>query len=67
MKPYRIIAATLTKYSGEKVDLVIESEIITRPVRIMKEMLLDAICKTYNSPHDPFVKIDLKTQGLFNV
>lgn len=67
MKPYRIIAATLTKYSGEKVDLVIESEIITRPVRIMKEMLLDAICRSYNNQGDPFVKIDVKTKSVFPV
>lgn len=67
MKPYKIIAATLTKYSGEKIDIEIESEIITKPVRIMKEKILDAICRSYNNQGDPFVKIDVKTKSVFPV
>lgn len=65
MKPYRIIQATLTTYSGRKHTVDIKTEILTKPLRIVKDKILDSFCKTCNNT-DPFVRIDVKTEPLFN-
>ena len=66
MNPYMITSATLTTYSGKKVTIDIESEILRKPVRIVKEQILDALCKECKNSNDPFVGIEAKTKPLFN-
>lgn len=67
MKPYRIIEATLITYSGKKESLEIQSEVLTKPVRIVKEKMLDAFCSATRNSSDPFVRIEVKTVPLFNL
>lgn len=67
MKPYRITKAILTTYSGKKHSVDLDSEILTKPVRIIKEKLLDGFCAMCSNSTDPFVKIEVVTKPLFNV
>lgn len=67
MNPYRITKATLTTYSGKKVDIEVEPTIFTKPLRVVKEMLLDGLVKMCKESTDPFVNIECKTQPLFKV
>ena len=67
MEPYRITEATLVTYSGKRKSLEVQSEVLTKPVRIMKERMLDAFCNATRNSSDPFVKIEVKTVPLFNL
>lgn len=42
MEPYRITQATLVTYSGKRHPMQVKSEVLTKPIRIIKEKLLDA-------------------------
>ena len=67
MNPYLITSATLITYSGKKVSVdIIESEIFSKPIRVVKEHILDGFCKACKSSNDPFVGIEVKTKPLFN-
>ena len=65
MKPYRITQATLVTYSGKRLPMKVKSEVLTNPIRIIKDKLLDAFCQMYRNNSDPFVRIELKTEPLF--
>ena len=46
MKPYVITSAVLITYDGKKIPLErIRSEIITRPIQLTKERILDAFSR----------------------
>lgn len=64
MAPYKITSATLTTYSGRRQTVEVKSEILTDPVKVVKERILDWFCRHTNK-HDPFVKIDVKTEPVF--
>lgn len=66
MDPYRITHATLITYSGKRIQVSVESEILSGPVRKYKEKILDAFCKGCTNSSDPFVGIEVKTKRLFN-
>ena len=67
MNPYLITSATLTTYSGKKVSVeIVDSQIFSKPVRVVKEQILDGFCKACKSSNDPFVGIEVKTKPLFN-
>lgn len=67
MNPYMITSAILTTYSGKKVSVeIVSSEIFSKPVRVVKELILDNFCKACKSSSDPFVGIEVKTKPLFN-
>lgn len=65
MKPYRITQATLVTYSGKRLPMKVKSEVLTKPIRIIKDKLLDAFCQMCLNNSDPFVRIELKTEPLF--
>lgn len=67
MSPYKITSATLTTYSGRKVEIKLESEIFSKPLRVVKEQILDSFIKMCKESTDPFVKIECKTKPLFNI
>ena len=64
MNPYRITSATLTTYSGRKVHVNLETEIFNKPLRQVKDMILDGFIKACKSS-DPFVSIECKTKQVF--
>ena len=67
MNPYLITSATLTTYSGKKVSVeIVDSQIFSKPVRVVKEQILDGFCTACKSSNDPFVGIEVKTKPLFN-
>ena len=65
MNPYKITQATLITYSGKRIQVHVESEILDTPLRKSKEMLLDAFCKACPRSSDPFVGIEVKTKQMF--
>lgn len=65
MEPYRITQAVLVTYSGKKVPMGVRSEIQTKPLRIIKEKMLDTFCQMCKNSSDPFVRIEVKTEPLF--
>ena len=65
VNPYRITQATLTTYSGKKVTVELETEFFSKPLRVVKEILVDSFVKMCKSSTAPFVKIECKTQPLF--
>lgn len=51
MSPYVITSAVLITYDGKKIPLEnIESEIITRPIQLTKERILDAFSMMKDKP-----------------
>ena len=66
MEPYRITQATLVTYSGKMHSMQVQSGFLTKPIRIIKEKLLDAFCQMCRNNNDPFVRIELKTEPLFD-
>lgn len=51
MKPYIITSMSLITYSGKKIPLtVIESHILTKPLKAIKEKLLDAFSTMIDKP-----------------
>lgn len=65
VEPYRIESATFTTYSGRKVTVEMETEILKEPVRKVKERILDTFCKMCSKSKDPFVSIEVKTVPAF--
>lgn len=65
MEPYRITSAILITYSGKRHPIKLESEFITKPLRIIKESLLDTFSKMCENNGDPFVRIEVRTEPLF--
>ena len=65
MEPYTITQATLITYSGKRVPIIPSKEIFTKPIRIIKEKLLDTFCQMCRNNGDPFVRIEVKTEPLF--
>lgn len=58
MSPYVITSAVLITYDGKKIPLEnIESEIITRPIQLTKERILDAFSMMKDKPVDVELKI----------
>lgn len=58
MKPYVITSAVLVTYDGKKIPLErIRSEIITRPIKLTKERILDAFSMMKDKPVDVELKI----------
>ena len=66
MEPYRITQATLVTYSGKRLPMKVKSEVLTKPIRIIKEKWLDTFCQMCRNNGDPFIRIELKTEPLFN-
>ena len=65
MEPYRITQVTLVTYSGKRLPMQVKSGVLTKPIRIIKDKLLDAFCQMCRNNSDPFVHIELKTEPLF--
>ena len=58
MKPYVITSSVLVTYDGKKIPLEnIESEIITRPIQLTKERILDTFSMMKDKPVDVELKI----------
>lgn len=58
MSPYVITSAVLITYDGKKIPLEnIESEIMTRPIQLTKERILDAFSMMKDKPVDVELKI----------
>lgn len=56
--PYVITSAVLITYDGKKIPLEnIESEIMTRPIQLTKERILDAFSMMKDKPVDVELKI----------
>lgn len=59
MKPYIITSIALITYSGKKIPLeVIDSQILKKPLKIVKEMFLDAFSTMTDKP----VNVELKVK-----
>lgn len=58
MSPYVITSAVLITYDGKKIPLEnIESEIMTRPIQLTKERILDAFSMMKDKPVDVELKV----------
>lgn len=61
MKPYIIKGMTLKTYSGRRLPLqIIETRIIDRPLRKLKDEILDA----FKGMEDPAVDVDIQVKYL---
>lgn len=61
MKPYIITSMSLITYSGKKISLtVIESHILTKPLKVIKDKLLDAFSTMKDKP----VNVELKIKHI---
>ena len=59
IKPYIIQSATLITYNGRKVPLeIIDHDIISKPVKIVKEQILDAFSAMVDRPVKVLLRID---------
>jgi hypothetical protein len=57
MKPYIITSMSLITYSGRKIPLeIVESHILTKPLEVIKDKLLD----TFSTMKDKPVNVELK-------
>lgn len=57
MKPYIITSMSLITYSGRKIPLeIVESHILTKPLEVIKDKLLD----TFSTMKDKPVSVELK-------
>ena len=65
MEPYTITQATLITYSGKRVPIIPSKEIFTKPIRIIKEAILDGFVKACKGSRVPFVRIEVRTQPVF--
>lgn len=58
IKPYIIQSATLITYNGRKVPLeIIDSDIVSKPVKIVKEQILDAFSAMVDRPVKVLLRI----------
>ena len=61
MKPYIITSMSLITYSGRKIPLeIVESHILTKPLKAIKEKLLDAFSTMIDKP----VNVELKIRHI---
>lgn len=61
MKPYIIISMSLITYSGRKIPLeIVESHILTKPLKAIKDKLLDAFSTMKDKP----VNVELKIKHI---
>ena len=60
MNAYRITQAVLTTYSGNKVTVELETEVFDKPLRVVKEKLLDGFIRMQGVCDDPFVRIECR-------
>lgn len=65
MEPYTITQATLVTYSGKRVPIIPSKEIFTKPIRIIKDAILDGFVKACKGSRAPFVRIEARTQPVF--
>ena len=65
MEPYTITQATLVTYSGKRVPIIPSKEIFTKPIRIIKDAILDGLVKACKGSRDPFVRIEIRTHPVF--
>ena len=65
MEPYTITQATLVTYSGKRVPIIPSKEIFTKPIRIIKDAILDGFVKACKGSRAPFVRIEVRTQPVF--
>ena len=66
MSPYVITSAVLITYDGKKIPLEnIESEIMTRPIQLTKERILDAFSTMKDKPVNVELKIKLIDEDIF--
>ena len=65
MEPYTITHATLVTYSGKRVPIIPSKEIFTKPIRIIKDAILDGFVKACKGSRYPFVRIEVRTQPVF--
>lgn len=61
MEPYTITQSTLVAYSGKRVPIIPSKEIFTKPIRIIKDVILDGFVKACKGSRDPFVRIEVRT------
>lgn len=60
-QPYRIKSITLITYDGKKIPVQLaQSEILSKPLKLVKEQILDAFSTIKDKP----VKVILKTQQI---
>ena len=64
MKPYRITQAKLITYSGKAVPIDVGNNILTEPIRKVKDKILDAFINKCKESKDPFVKIEVRIKEL---
>lgn len=58
MKPYKITHIILITYSGKRIPLeIVSSEIINKPLKSMKEKILDSFKTMTDTPIDCEIKI----------
>ena len=61
MKPYIITSMSLITYIGRKIPLeIVESHILTKPLKAIKEKLLDAFSTMIDKP----VNVELKIKHI---
>ena len=65
MEPYTITQATLVTYSGKRVPIIPSKEIFTKPIRIIKDAILDGFVKACKGSRDLFVRIEVRTHPVF--
>lgn len=52
-RPYRIKSVVLITYDGQRIPIeMVSSEIVDKPIKLMKELLLDAFSMMKNKPVD---------------
>lgn len=64
MKPYRITQAKLITYSGKVIPIDVGNNILTEPIRKVKDKILDAFINKCKESSDPFVRIEVRTKDL---
>ena len=65
MEPYTITQATLVTCWGKRVPIIPSKEIFTKPIRIIKDAILDGLVKACKGSRDPFVRIEIRTHPVF--
>lgn len=67
IEKYKITEVTLISYSGKHVKVSMETDYLSIPIRLAKEMVLDHLRKFCKESDDPFVKVaHMKIKHLFN-
>lgn len=57
-KPYIVQSATLVTYGGRKLPLeIIDQDIVSKPVKVVKEQILDAFSSMVDKPVKVLLKV----------